>query len=327
MAARRSESGERDTVLVLGVTGGYGGTMAAELLRAGYRLLALVRDRARGEAVCAGLPGEVALFEGDVLDREALARAADGVGVIVHGVNAPYPDWDPLILEHARAVAEVAARQGATVLFPGNVYGYAPARDVDEDAAPTPPTRKGELRVEVEAILAQACERGARLIVLRGGDFFGAGHGASWMKMILGRAATGGPIVLPGPKDVPHAWCYLPDFCATHRALLERSAQLPAVSRFHFRGHTLTGAELLEAAREALGDPRRASRTLPWWLFRLGAPFSPMLRSLLEMRYLWQEELTLSDARLRATLGDALPQTDLPTGLRAELERLRECAA
>ena len=34
-----------------------------------------------------------------------------------------------------------------------------------------------------------------------------------------------------------------------------------------------------------------------------------------------------SDARLRATLGDALPQTDLSTALRAELERLRERAA
>ena len=83
-------------------------------------------------------------------------------------------------------------------------------------------------------------------------------------------------------------------------------------------GFTLTGAELQAAFEAALGRPlRRAS--FPWPLLRLATPFSPMLRALFEMRYLWQRPHRLDDGRLRVLLGE-VPQTPLA-------EVVRQCLA
>jgi hypothetical protein len=90
-----------------------------------------------------------------------------------------------------------------------------------------------------------------------------------------------------------------------------------AFERFNFAGHLATGAEVLtalESAGDALGllpsggQWKRAA--VPWWLLRLGALCDPMLRELLEMRYLWDTPHGLDGAALRAALGrepDATP--------------------
>ncbi len=310
------------TALILGFTGGYGRTMADALLRAGYRVRAQVRDLEKGRAIAASLSGEVELVQGDVLDPAALGEAAAGAEVIVHGVNAPYHQWNPLILRYARAIAEVAAENQATILFPGNVYAYAPGEAIDETTAPNPPTEKGTLRLQVQDILAQAVGRGARLIVLRGGDFFGLGHDSAWMTQVLGRAAKGGPITLPGSPELRHQWAYLPDFCRAQVRLLALGDTLPADARFHFEGHIVTGNGLVAAAREALGDSDRRTTRLPWWLLRVAGVFVPLLGALVPMRYLWDSEVIMRGAKLATTLGE-VHQTPLSDALRLELQALR----
>lgn len=315
----------RGTALVLGLTGGYGRAMAAELLRAGWSVRALVRDRARGEAAAAGLPGPVTLVEGAVgpapAELAALRRAASGVDVVVHGVNTPYDTWAKLAVPMAQAVAQVTAEEGATLLFPGNVYGYAPGEGISERTRPAPVTAKGALRVQVEAALADATTRGARLIVLRGGDFFGLGHDSSWMHFVLSKVSTRGRLTVPGRPGVRHAWCFLPDFARAHVALLERRHGLPADARFHFAGHVLTPEELTAALRDALGSPQAPVSAVPWWALRLLGWVRPLLAEIAQMRYLWDEEVLLDQSSLVATLGD-VPHTPLHRALRCELRAL-----
>lgn len=320
-----------ETALVVGFTGGYGRAMAIELLRRGWAVRALVRDPARAEAVAAAVrtevsadadPARLQLLQGDVFDLESLRAAAKGCSVVVHGAHPVYTDWEAKMAAMAENVAEVAAEQRATILFPGNVYALQPGLDLDEQAPVAPPTRKGELRLQTEAILAAATSRGARLIVLRAGDFFGLGHGSSWMLQVLGKAARGGRILSPGRDDVPHGWAFLPDMARAHVALAELPATaLPAATTLHFRGHVLTGAELFAAARTSLGDPKRGVFSFPWWLLRLVSPLWPMGRELAAMRYLWEQPLTLDDARLRALLPEFRP-TPLDRALRTELAAL-----
>lgn len=307
--------------LVLGITGGYGRAVATELITRGWAVRALVRDLERGAATVAELPGEVELVLGDVLDAPALAAAMRGASVLVHGVNAPYPKWDPLVLQFARAVAEAAAAAGATVLFPGNVYAFAPGLDLDEETPAAPPTRKGELRVEVEAILRESTARGARLIVLRGGDFFGLGTSSSWMATLAGKVAGGGTFALPHAPEVRHQWAFLPDFARAHVALLECGADLPASATFHFAGHVATGVELIDAVRAALGRPDLRTSRVPWTLLRLGGLVVPMLRELVAMRYLWDQELVMSEAKLAEVLG-SVHHTPLVEAVGVELTAL-----
>ncbi len=309
------------TALVLGITGGYGRAVATELLRRGWTVRALVRDLERGAAAVADLPGDVRLIEGDVLDPAALASALRGASVVVHGVNAPYPKWDPLVLRFADAVAEAAAEAEATVLFPGNVYAFAPGLELDEDTPEAPPSRKGELRVQVEATLRRSTERGARLITLRGGDFFGLGTDSSWMATLAGKLPTGGAFTLPHAPELRHQWAFLPDFARAHIDLLERRQELPTHAVFHFAGHVATGQELVDAVGAAAGRPELKVSRLPWTLLHLGGLVVPMLRELVAMRYLWDQELVMSGAKLERFLG-RVHHTALVDALRTELGAL-----
>lgn len=75
------------TALVLGVTVGVGGAIAEALLHRGWRLRALVRNAKAVPERFRPHAGSMTLFEGDVLDRASVTRAAQGVDVIVHAVN------------------------------------------------------------------------------------------------------------------------------------------------------------------------------------------------------------------------------------------------
>ena len=97
-------------------------------------------------------------------------------------------------------------------------------------------------------------------------------------------------------------------------AVAEHRAALPAHAVLHAPGLTLTGAQLQQAFEAVLGRPL-ATRQFPWPLLRLATPFSPMLRALFEMRYLWQRPHQLDGSRLQALLG-TLPQTPLDAVVR-----------
>ena len=299
-------------VAVLGITGGVGHAAAEAFLGAGASVRALVRDPARVMA-----RDGLTVVAGDAGDPAALAAAIGDAEVVFHGLNLPYPEWDPGMIRLTDAV--LAASRGRTLLFPGNVYGLAPGRGLTEAAPKLPRGRKGALRNALEARIAAACVDGTQAIVVRAGDFFGGIGASSWMHHLTSGARSGGPIQLAGPLDVEHCWAYLPDLAATFVALAERRAALPAYVELHFAGHTLTGEAWVAAVRRALGDDARGTRRFPWGWMQLARPFVPMVRELFEMRYLWDEALTLDDGRLRAALGGPPPCTPLDVAMRAAL--------
>ncbi len=177
---------------------------------------------------------------------------------------------------------------------------------VAEDAPQHPRTRKGAIRVEMEACLRAASDHGVRTLILRGGDWFGPNaSGNSWFGAALvkpGRRVRS--VVYPGRREAGHAWAYLPDFAATALRLIERDAELPDFAVFHFGGHWFErGVEIAEAVRTAVGDKHLPIRRFPWWLVVLASPFVETFREMLEMTYLWRRPLRLDNRRLTAFLG------------------------
>lgn len=70
------------TVLITGVSGRVGATLAQRLLRAGYRVRGMVRPG--GQSVDESLIPDVEVVEASLLDAEALARAVSGATHVVH---------------------------------------------------------------------------------------------------------------------------------------------------------------------------------------------------------------------------------------------------
>lgn len=300
------------TALVMGITGSFGGHVAQALARQGWSIRALLRNPEKLPARFSGAQ----VCKGDAGDIGSIRAAAQGADLIVYGVNPPYCQWAASVVPWIGNTATVAEELGLTLVFPGNVYIFNPADgpEFDESARARPVTEKGELRQAMEERLAHAAQHGARVIIVRTGDFIAAGANSAWLQSLIKRTKNGYVLSTPGEPNLTHTWAYLPDLARTVAELVDRRDSLPHFSVFHFRGYRLSFADLADAIRAASGQTV-ALKNLPWGLMRLATPFSAFMRSLFEMRYLWQHQLNLSDAKLHSVLHQPVPQTPVAQAL------------
>jgi nucleoside-diphosphate-sugar epimerase len=315
----------RNTALVLGAAGGIGGEIARQLRAAGWQIKALKRGVAREGVGADGLHW----LRGDALDAADVMRAAEGCTVIVHAVNPPgYRDWDKLVLPMLDNTIAAARANKAMVVLPGTVYNFGPNAFpvLREDAPQHPATRKGAIRVRMEAALQTFAESGGRTLIVRAGDFFGPRAGNSWFAQ--GMVKPGRPprfVLNPARRGTGHQWAYLPDVAATVVALIGKRDQLAPFAVYHMAGHwDPDGDAMVQAiARTLVRHGGRAPHAVrfPWWLARLAALVDTTMRELLEMRYLWQEPVRMDNARLRAVLGSE-PHTPLDQAVEATLAGL-----
>lgn len=310
---------DRPLALVIGATGSIGGEVARSLLARGWRVRGLNRDPDR--AARSG-PTGVEWVRGDAMIEAEVVAAADGASIIVHGANPPgYSNWARLLPAMLASTIAAARASGARIVLPGNVYNYGPDAwpRFTETSPQNPKTRKGAIRVAMERRLEAAAAEGVRSLVVRAGDFFGPRSDTSWLTE--GWIQKGKPlkaVSLPGPAEVTHAWAYLPDFAESIVRLVEREADLPAFAVFNHAGHQVTGAQMADAIERVAGR-KLARKTLPWFAMAMVSPFVEMVREMLEMRYLWDNDVLPDNAKLVATLG-AEPHTPLDQALRTALE-------
>ena len=321
MNTLRPLPGTRPTVLILGANGRFGATAAQAFAAAGWRVLAQVRRAPSGELARVAEPVTLPLT-----DTAGLARAAAGASVVVHAVNPLYTRWDTEAMPALRAGLDVAETLGAHFMLPGNVYNYGAQMPslLSEDTPQRPSTRKGEIRVAMEALIAQRAAAGRfTASVLRAGDFFGAGTG-NWFDQAIVKSLAAGKLVYPGPLDLPHAWAYLPDLAQAFVRVAQQPAH-PAFACWNFEGHTLTGAKLLAGIEAAAADlgiaPARGFRhgSLPWGVIGALGIVMPTWRELARMSYLWRVPHALDGRRLAALPGPAIASTPLRTALRDSL--------
>jgi nucleoside-diphosphate-sugar epimerase len=309
-------------VLILGANGRLGAAATQAFAAAGWAVLAQAR-RAPAQ-----LPRGAQHLAIGLADTAALARAAAGVRAVVYAVNPIYTRWDQEALPLARLGMDVAERLGATFMLPGNVYNFGqgmPAH-VAEDTPQRPTTTKGRQRCQIEDEMRARVATGLNSVVIRAGDFFGAGTG-TWFDQAIVKDIARGKLVYPGSLDVAHAWAYLPDLARAFVAVASQDRGVVAMHCLHFAGHTATGAQLLGAIEQAAATlglrPTAGWRrgAMPWGLVRIVGIVYPMWRELARMSYLWRVPHQLDDRALRALVGE-LPTTPLPAALRETLVAL-----
>ncbi|MBI1404770.1 MAG: NAD(P)H-binding protein [Caulobacter sp.] len=318
--------------LVLGATGGVGGETAQALARHGWAVRAMARDPARGAAAHPAFDW----LRGDAMDPDAVSRAARDAELIVHAVNPPgYRGWARQVLPMIDNTIAAARASRARILLPGTIYNFGPDAFplLGEESPQHPATRKGAIRVALEARLEAAAVEGVRSLILRAGDFFGPRPGNGWFADAM--VTPGKPVSeirYPGKAGVGHAWAYLPDVAETFARLADRERELGPFARFHFAGHwDHDGGQMIAAIRRAMGDPDIRVSALPWSLLPLIAPFNETMRELIEMKGFWRTPVALDNARLVHFLGEE-PHTPLNRAVRDSmaaldcLERRRQAA-
>jgi nucleoside-diphosphate-sugar epimerase len=323
MTPQLDKTASHKTALVIGATGGIGGAVALALVANGWRVRAMNRNPARAakEHPIAG----VEWVKGDAMVATDVVNAAAGASLIVHGANPPgYKDWHKLITPMMQSSIAAAKATGARILLPGNVYNYDPARDpvVTETTPERPVSRKGRLRVAMERTLR---ESGVKALIVRAGDFYGpTATTNAWFAQMVRPGKSVRSVAYPGGRAVGHTWAYLPDLAETMVRLAEREEDLERYAVFNFGGSWFERGEDMAKAILRVAEPPakpNAITAFPWPLVYLAAPFVPMLREVLEMRYLWKRSLRLDNAKLVAFLG-AEPRTPLDQGIARALDAL-----
>lgn len=286
------------TITILGINGHIGHATARAFVARGWYVIGFGRTNRHPIA-------GVEFFKGDADNVGDMAAAIARADVVFNGLNLPYHLWGNGAAEALMArVIEAMGTGGKTLLFPGNIYNYAPdSRVITTSMAQVPPTERGQIRVAMERQIAEAARRGdIQAVILRAGNFYGSAFGGDFFDLLILREASKNRVCLNPASTVPNAWAYLPDLAEAFAVLTEHRSSFAPFENFHFKGHLRTADQTFAALQAATGQ-NLTRTTYPWLLFRAMGLFMPMIRGLVEMRYLWDNELGLEDPRLDALLG------------------------
>lgn len=316
-------------VVILGAAGRFGLAATRAFARAGWQVFAQVRP-ARSVDAMPEITGVTWIAQG-LDETERLASEAEGAEFVVHAVNPGYCNiaWckeSPVLLTQA---IDLARRLKARVMLPGNIYNYGADMPelLDEHTPQRATDAKGMVRIAMEQQLAAAAREGVPSVVIRAGDYFGAGTG-SWFDLALGKDLWQGRMVYPGRPDIDHAWAYLPDFAQTFVRVAETNVALADFEVLHFSGHTVMGNHWRDAlsaiARRLQWLPQGGSlsmKGIPWWLMKAGSVFHPSWRAVVDMRHLWDRAHRIDNRRLLAVIGSE-PHTPFPQAVQAAVAEM-----
>jgi nucleoside-diphosphate-sugar epimerase len=317
----------QQTVLILGARGRFGLAATQAFADAGWTVLAQIRP---DSPIPVGdlREGRIRWIASDLNDIDVLVMQAKGAHVVVNALNPAYTSeaWQAQGLVLMEASIAVARALQATLMFPGNVYNFGADMPgvLHEDTPQLAQTVMGKVRVAMELRLKEA---GIRAVVIRAGNFFGAGSGAVFDQVMV-KNTRKGELTYLGERNVLGAWAYVPDLARAFVAVAHKRAGLRAFEVLHFAGHSLTGQDWLSVFNPVARTQRWVSaasplkfKQLPWLVIRIGALVVPTWAALLSLRYLWQTPHALDNTRLVGLIG-AEPHTQLDDAVTAALRQL-----
>jgi nucleoside-diphosphate-sugar epimerase len=286
-------------IAVFGANGNIGNQAVKAFRKAGWQVRAITRNGQYNHAQ------GIETASANAMDKAQVISATRGCNYIINCVNPPYPKWREMCMPIAVNMITAAKQHEAVHLFPANVYNYGtqiPAVVTDETLM-DPDTKKGRIRLDMERLFEQfAVENNVQTLMLRAGDFFGGPHSqASWFDSVVTQSLAKGKITYPGPMNVVHSWAFLPDMAQAFVKIAEQSDELSNFETFLFKGHAITGNELKAAIEQVVEKSCKLSG-LPWPLLRFAGLFSPMMREICEMSYLWNSPHQMDDRKLHQTI-------------------------
>lgn len=255
----------------------------------------------------------------DVNDPDALRAAADGVAAIfhcIHGTKYRADTWRAELPAAEQKVMDVAAEQGAVVVFPESLYSYGPVGTVMTEQTPSV-AQRGKLGIRTELLAARRKHRAATVSVVAS-DFYGpkvlTAHAGD---RLFPQVLAGRTISVIGSLDRPHSFTYVPDLAAAMIAAARDEALWNSVLHAPTI-RALTQRELITAVAAAAQRPVPRLRVVPVWALRAAGVFLSDMAELGETGYMFNRPFVMSSELSEQRLAQA--PTPLATGIQATLQ-------
>jgi nucleoside-diphosphate-sugar epimerase len=308
-----------NTQLILGFTGGIGRAVALALSKRNIPMKALVRDKTKAEKYVVGL-NNLTLIEGDASNPADLEKAFKGIDIVYYCINIPYPQWEKHALSLLSKSVEAAIKHKVKFIFPGNVYVYGHARynPVNEEHPHAAHTIKGQIRMEMEEMLAIARkERGLDYAIIRMPDFYGPFVLNTFSEQVYINALKGKTLQWIGDLDIETELIFIED--GGEAMVIAAVEDKSNGEVFNVPGSETTTARkyLAEIVNQANSNSK-ISTINGDWIFTLFGLFNPMIKEVQEMLYLKREKLILDGSKFKKTF-TKLPATDYATGVNRTL--------
>lgn len=291
------------TVLVTGAGGGMGSVLVTELVQAGYRVRALVRN-----APALSNPGTVEFVTGDVRDTRCARMATAGCDSVIHLAGKAHAidddcvsdaEYQSVNVDGTKQLLDGAVAGGVQkFVFASSVkvFGEGTAGCVDERTPPAPRTPYARSKWMAEQLVASYSHAGGLAAVsFRLPLVYGPMHKGNLYRMI---AAVDRGWFPPLPRvSTVRSMLHVKNFVLAIRAALEARAFLKPM-------YVVTDAnpysisEVYDLLRTGLGRQPPRWR-VPLWALSLGARCGDILQLLV------RRPLPLSSSTLEKLIGQA----------------------
>jgi nucleoside-diphosphate-sugar epimerase len=283
------------------------GRETASLLAGEGHEVKLVSRSARTHPVGSGING-IAL---DAADGQGLAQVSAGADAIFMCAMAPYHRWPTDFPPIMSGVISAAESVGARLLVLGNVYGYgAGARSpLTPDSSLAPTSVKGRVRT---AMWQQALGSAVPAIEVRASDYIGDGAASLFTLMTLPPLIAGEPATMVGDLDALHAWSFTKDVARTLVAASRYSGDWGRA--FHVPSRHMSVRDLASRFAELGGVELPDLRALTAEELEALGRENEIVREVIEMAYLFQQECILDASETERLLGVSASDLDIMIG-------------
>lgn len=250
---------------------------------------------------------------GDVLDAQALRRAAHGAEAILACFHAPYDAriWKTELPPREQAVLDLADDLDIPVVFPESMYAFqGQAAHLAEGARPTPSDPKGRIRAE---LMEARRHHGASTLSIIASDFVGPttrGTGtAVATALVVEPLLAGRPVIVPADPEAPHSLTHLPDlaeamvFAAREATTLTAGAPGRSVVLHAPTGAAHSMRELAALTAQLTGVRQRRVVAVPRRLTALLGRVSTLMRELSGIADIWYGPCVLEPGVLTTVHG------------------------
>lgn len=282
--------------VVLGGSGGVGRAVVTRLSERGKRVRAVNRS-----GQIADLADGVEVRAADALNRDALADACAGAGIIYHCMH-PKEKYEQMVpmTEHIIAASEAT---GARLVMAASVYPYGRVEGPMTEALPhRPEAPSGEYHARAAKLVMDAHTAGRISATIgRASNYFGPHACRMWPGIDFKAAIKNEKMQIIGKKEPLHTYTYVYDFADGLITLGEREQALGEI--WHLpSAPTITTQQFLDMLYAQTGTSPNV-QVGPKAILRIMSLFNADIRPALEVFYQFDRPFVVDHSKFERAFG------------------------